>query len=133
MLGDDVAERAMPLWERACATTEWSAPPTWIHGDLHPANVLVDVGELSGVLDFGDLCAGDPAVDLVGAWLLFESSLVQIVLDDYGADDPMLPLRAQGWALLFSVMLASIEDDGGEGLTVAARASLQQLLDQSLP
>ena len=27
----------------------------WLHGDLHPLNVLVHDGALAGVIDFGDL------------------------------------------------------------------------------
>jgi len=34
-------------------------PPLWLHGDLHPGNVLVSDGCLSGVIDFGDLTSGD--------------------------------------------------------------------------
>jgi aminoglycoside phosphotransferase (APT) family kinase protein len=42
--------------------------PRLIHGDLDRQNVLVDLttGELSGVIDFGDVAIGDPAIDL---WL----------------------------------------------------------------
>jgi Ser/Thr protein kinase RdoA (MazF antagonist) len=29
----------------------------WLHGDLHPANILVDDGQVSGVIDFGDIAA----------------------------------------------------------------------------
>ncbi|HEY8720052.1 phosphotransferase [Pengzhenrongella sp.] len=29
-------------------------PPVWLHGDLHPANVVVSDGTLSGVIDFGE-------------------------------------------------------------------------------
>lgn len=42
----------------------------WLHGDLHPANVRTADGMVCGVIDFGDLCAGDPAYDLAAAWLL---------------------------------------------------------------
>ncbi len=45
---------------------------TWLHGDLHPHNVLTANGSLAGVIDWGDLCAGDPATDLASAWTLFE-------------------------------------------------------------
>jgi len=39
-----------------------------MHGDLHPANLLVIDGQPSGVLDFGLLAVGDPDVDLMVAW-----------------------------------------------------------------
>jgi Phosphotransferase enzyme family len=30
----------------------------WLHGDLHPANLLTGDGNFCGVVDFGDMCAG---------------------------------------------------------------------------
>jgi Ser/Thr protein kinase RdoA (MazF antagonist) len=29
----------------------------WLHGDLHPANILVNDAYASGVIDFGDITA----------------------------------------------------------------------------
>lgn len=66
-------ERAPTLlvWEAALAAPVWSGPSIWIHGDLHPANLVMNAGRLSAVIDFGDLTAGDPAVDLSIAWMLW--------------------------------------------------------------
>lgn len=41
-----------------------------VHGDLHPANVVVSDGTLPGIVGFGDMFAGDPAWDLAAAWVL---------------------------------------------------------------
>ena len=38
------------------------------HGDLHLRHLLVDDGELSGVIDWIDVCRGDPAIDLPLYW-----------------------------------------------------------------
>ena len=46
------------VWEKAVAAPAWDGPPTWLHGDLHPANVVTRDGTLAGVIDFGDMCAG---------------------------------------------------------------------------
>lgn len=45
--------------------------PTWLHGDLHSRNVLVDQGVISGVIDWGDITSGDCATDLASMWILF--------------------------------------------------------------
>jgi hypothetical protein len=52
------------------AAPGWAGPALWLHGDLHPANVLTADGTICGVIDFGDLFAGDPACDLAAAWIL---------------------------------------------------------------
>src|SRR5215467_6070810 len=43
---------ARAVWESAIDAAAWAGPPTWIHGDLHPANILVNAGEISAVIDF---------------------------------------------------------------------------------
>ncbi|WP_016699759.1 phosphotransferase [Actinoalloteichus spitiensis] len=40
-----------------------------VHGDLGPEHVLTVNGEITGVIDFGDVHLGDPAIDL--AWALY--------------------------------------------------------------
>ncbi len=63
----DVAGEARDVRDDAVAAPEWQGPPVWVHGDLHPANVVVSDGTLSGVIDFGAMFAGDPAWDLPAA------------------------------------------------------------------
>ena len=64
------AAALLQLWSQLVDTPPWTRPPVWIHGDFHPGNLLVNEGRLSAVIDFGDLCAGDPATDLSVAWML---------------------------------------------------------------
>jgi aminoglycoside phosphotransferase (APT) family kinase protein len=86
----------------------WAGSPVWLHGDFHPANILVNDGRVSGVIDFGDLTAGDPAADLAVAWMLLPGTCHQAFRDAYsrsggpaiGADDWA---RAEGWALALSL------------------------------
>ncbi|MEC5181785.1 phosphotransferase, partial [Arthrobacter sp. CG_A4] len=62
------------VWAQACAAKAWDRPPIMLHGDLHPGNILLtDRGSLAGVIDFGDVGAGDPAVDLAVGWLTFDA------------------------------------------------------------
>ncbi len=82
--------------------------PTWIHGDLHPRNILVDKGCLAGVIDWGDLCGGDRACDLAAVWMLLpqlESRRRAIAACREVSDTTWR--RARGWALLFAVILLS--------------------------
>lgn len=56
------------LWA-TLVTAPASTTAVWIHGDLHPANILVNEGTISGVIDFGDITSGDRATDLaVACW-----------------------------------------------------------------
>ncbi|CAJ1503688.1 phosphotransferase [[Mycobacterium] burgundiense] len=47
----------MAVWDDAVAAQAWEGPPAWAHGNLHPANVVVSDGTLSGIVDFGDMFA----------------------------------------------------------------------------
>lgn len=109
-------DRVRNVWEHAATAPEWNGPATWIHADLHPANVLVKDGRLCGVVDFGDLCAGDPACDLGAAWLLLPDGANDRFYERYihGADEPMMR-RARGWALLKALVCLIIGDDGSYG------------------
>jgi aminoglycoside phosphotransferase (APT) family kinase protein len=51
-------------------------PPTWLHGDLHPRNVLVEQGAITGIIDWGDITAGDAATDLAALWMLSLSQML---------------------------------------------------------
>lgn len=66
------------------------------HGDIGPEHVLVtDAGDLAGVIDWGDIEVGDPAVDL--AWILHAWPEVGArVLGAYGgAPDDRFLIRAR--------------------------------------
>lgn len=77
----------------------------WLHGDMHAQNVLSKDGRLAGVFDWGDMCGGDPAVDLCSVWgLLPHASARAAALKAYAPDDALLA-RAKGWAILFGATL----------------------------
>jgi aminoglycoside phosphotransferase (APT) family kinase protein len=104
----DGAARVRRRWDALVGTERWTGPRLWSAGDVHSANLIVADGRLRAVIDFGDLCAGDPAVDLAIAWMLFAESDRAVFRDaasvgDAPVDDAMW-LRAEGWALYFAVM-----------------------------
>ncbi|MFK0225780.1 aminoglycoside phosphotransferase family protein [Streptomyces sp. NPDC090303] len=123
------------VWEDALAAPGPQGPPVWLHGDLHPANVVVADGTLAGVLDFGELCAGDPATDLSAAWLLLPQGAADPFLTAYGRADGAAVRRARGWALLRAAGLIAIGRAGDLGLPggkptwgPAGRAALVRVL-----
>lgn len=96
-------------WLRCLETPAWEEPPVWLHGDLHALNVLWDGRQLCGVIDFGDLGAGDPAVDLVIAFTSFDDRDRAVFLDACAADVAMIE-RARGWALALGALFAASDD-----------------------
>lgn len=114
LVRDPDAVRA--VWEDAVAAPEWAGPRVWLHGDLHPANVLTTGGDLSGVIDFGDLFAGDPACDLAAAWILLPDGAADLFHAAYrpGPDAATLR-RARGWAVLRALSGIHIGDAGVHG------------------
>ncbi len=96
--------RVLELWETSLAAAPWTAPPQWIHGDPHTANLIVRDDALVGVIDFGDLCAGDPATDLAGGFLSLPLDSIEAFLRAYGEVDDATISRTLGWALHFGLM-----------------------------
>jgi aminoglycoside phosphotransferase (APT) family kinase protein len=90
-------------WQAHAAVPAWTGAPQWIHGDLHPLNLLVDRGVLSGVIDFGDVTTGDPATDLFAAWVLFDGAARDRFLELTAGGDHDLRRRGRGWALAMGV------------------------------
>ncbi|MFE6162537.1 aminoglycoside phosphotransferase family protein [Streptomyces sp. NPDC056486] len=126
---------ARDIWEDAVSAPGPQGPPVWLHGDLHPANVVVSGGTLSGVIDFGEMCAGDPATDLSAAWLLLPAGAAARFFDTYAHADEATVRRARGWAVYRAVGLIHIGRAGEQGLPggkrtwgVAGRATLDRLL-----
>nr|WP_206343885.1 aminoglycoside phosphotransferase family protein [Streptomyces mesophilus] len=107
---DGYAQAALvrDVWEKALAAPPWQGPPVWLHADLHPANVVVQDEMLAGVIDFGDLCAGDPAADLMAAWMLLPDGSASRFFDAYERADEATVDRARGLAVLKALVLVDI-------------------------
>lgn len=120
------------LWVRALQAAPWCASPVWVHGDLHAGNLLGRGGRLAGVIDFGGLGAGDPAVDLMPAWTLFDDGARSTFLDSLDADPDMV-LRGLGWTLSTAVVALAYYRPLGHPLADASRRILRGLLQTSVP
>ncbi|MGV9212485.1 aminoglycoside phosphotransferase family protein [Micromonospora sp. RB23] len=128
----DPADRvaALGIWEVAVAAPTWNGPPLWLHGDLHPANILVDRGRISAVIDFGDITSGDPATDLSVAWMLFTAEQRAALRRAYGRADDATWERARGWALALSLVFLTHSEDNPLMRGIGERA-LRLVLDSS--
>ena len=118
-------------WEKALSIPI-DTPDTWLHGDPHPRNVLVQEGRISAFIDWGDMTSGDPAGDLASIWMLLpDRSARDAAVATYGASAATWT-RARGWAVLYAVMLldAGLSDDPRMAL-IAERTFDRLLSDAS--
>jgi aminoglycoside phosphotransferase (APT) family kinase protein len=114
LIADPDAVRA--VWEDAVAAPEWTGPALWLHGDLHSANILTADGTFCGVIDFGDLFAGDPACDLAAAWHLLPDGAIDRFHAAYQpTPDPATLRRARGWAVRKALGCLFVGDAGVHG------------------
>jgi aminoglycoside phosphotransferase (APT) family kinase protein len=133
-IGSDAAD-VRAVWNDAVSAPAWDGPPVWVHGDLHPANVVVADGTLAGVVDFGALSAGDPASDLAAAWVLLPAGTATRFFTAYAEADRATIRRARGLAVLKSLFLMLMGQNGDRGLPggkpawgPAGRAALDRIL-----
>jgi aminoglycoside phosphotransferase (APT) family kinase protein len=100
-----ITTRIRQIWETGL-NAPMDVPATWLHGDLHPRNVLVEQGTIRGVIDWGDMTSGDCATDLASIWMLFsDPGARDNVLAAYAQCSETTLQRAQAWAVSFGVML----------------------------
>ncbi len=116
----DLAE---PIGRRATTLAPMVGPERWLHGDVHPGNMLANAGldRLVGLIDFGDLGRGDVASDLAGAWVLFDEPGRSRFRSAYETHRPEartdvdLWRRAEWWAVSFTTAVFAIAPQGPLG------------------
>jgi aminoglycoside phosphotransferase (APT) family kinase protein len=118
------------VWRAGVSAAPWDRHPVWIHGDMHPGNLVVHNGALAGIIDFGDVTAGDPAYDLAIAWLAFDApgraAFVTATESRYDAD---AWIRARAWAGAVALMLLAHSDDNPDYLALGWAAVDAALAD----
>jgi aminoglycoside phosphotransferase (APT) family kinase protein len=98
----------------------------WIHGDLHPGNLIADGGSLRAIIDFGDVTSGDPAYDLAVAWLAFDADGRDAFRRaTAGRYDDDAWRRARAWAAAVAVLLLAHSDDEPAYATLAAETLVE--------
>jgi aminoglycoside phosphotransferase (APT) family kinase protein len=103
-------------------------PTAVAHGDLHFRHLLLDEdGRACGVIDWGDVCRADPAIDLLLLWSFVPPSGRNAFLAAYGPVTTEQLLRARVLALFLSATLAwYAHDQGLAGVQREAIAGLER-------
>ena len=108
MEGLSIKSKHIQLWNAALEADTFKER-FWMHGDLHPNNMVLEDGRIQAIIDWGDMNAGDPASDLVCLWMLFnDAGEHQSFLDTYNPHPSMLA-RSIGWALFYVAHLYDID------------------------
>lgn len=117
-----LAELPRDLWRPPARVLELLAegarlPPSMrrvlTHGDLHVRHILVRHRSISGVIDWGDMCRSDPAIDLMLVWSLLLPAGRERFVEAYGPIDEESYLRARVLALFLGLTLAMYARDVG--------------------
>jgi aminoglycoside phosphotransferase (APT) family kinase protein len=104
---DLITKTIRNIWQRAL-NTPIDVGAKWLHGDLHPGNILVKKGMIVGIIDWGDITSGDIATDLACIWMLFNNRRArQEAIAQYSMSEQTLQ-RAKGWAIYFAITLLEV-------------------------
>lgn len=83
-----------------------AAEPRWVHGDLYARHLVLDESrQLVGVIDWGDVHLGDPAIDLSIAFSFLHPAARPLFRQAYGAIDDATWRRARFRAIHYGAML----------------------------
>jgi aminoglycoside phosphotransferase (APT) family kinase protein len=107
-------------------------PAVVVHGDLYARHLLVDdTGAVAGVIDWGDIHLGDPALDLAAAKLVLPSTELDAFIANYGPVDAATWDRATYRAIHHAALeLAYGVDRSDRDLIDAALFALTALREQ---
>jgi len=118
------------IWQAGLSAPAWDRPPVWIHGDMHPGNLVAYGGRLAGIIDFGDVTAGDPAYDLAVAWLAFDATGRARFIAATGARyDAATWVRAHAWAAAVVLTLLAHSDDNPDYFALGTDAATEVIAD----
>jgi aminoglycoside phosphotransferase (APT) family kinase protein len=114
-------------WDRVVAMPEWDRPPVWFHGDLLAGNLLVVDGRLRAIIDWGCCGTGDPAVEALPAWSVFDGEARAVYRDSISCDDATWE-RGRGWALSGALLAIPYYVETNPEFAALARRMLDSVL-----
>ena len=121
---------ARHVWDKTLRVPGWDRPPVWVHGDLQPGNLLAANGTLCAVIDFGLLGVGDPAVDMLPAWNLFDVRTRAVFREELAVDDATWE-RGKGWALSVALIALPYYWETNASIVAASLKTLDEVLTDS--
>jgi aminoglycoside phosphotransferase (APT) family kinase protein len=101
-----------------------------VHGDLHSGQIVInEQRQIVGIIDWGDVHVGDPAVDLGGVQAMLPGDCKDEFLKEYGVVDDVVWAAARGRAIWHTIaLLAHSVDVGDAAAILEARSSLERLI-----
>lgn len=100
-------------------------PRALCHGDLHFRQLLVDDDQLSGIVDWVDVCRADPGIDLSLAYGLLSPDARAAFFEEYGEVESESIVRTRVLALnLMAVLVHYGHEEGNPNVKAEALAGL---------
>ncbi|MFT7670348.1 MAG: aminoglycoside phosphotransferase (APT) family kinase protein [Planctomycetota bacterium] len=88
--------------------SSWSKTPCLVHGDLYARHLIVDsANSVTGIIDWGDVHRGDPALDLSLAYVFLPEAARGAFFNAYGDVDLDTHRRARFRGLLSAATLVT--------------------------
>jgi macrolide phosphotransferase len=104
-----------------------------LHADIKPAHLLIDGGRVSGLIDWGDVCLGDPDFDLAVIAMFFGHDMLVRLLEHLPDSDPA-EIQAKTWfftTVRWTQDLAFVMRCGDRDGTAAALQRLREHLAEA--
>jgi aminoglycoside phosphotransferase (APT) family kinase protein len=128
-------EAVADLLDRAAGLRLTPREPVVCHGDLHLRHVLARAdGRAGGVIDWGDVCLADPAIDLAFGYAALAGSARERLISAYQRAGGT-PLTAEQKTLarllalgLSAMLVLTAHETGDAGLREEARAGMTRAL-----
>jgi aminoglycoside phosphotransferase (APT) family kinase protein len=103
-------------FERLAQAEPFVGPTVWVHGDLYGRHLLFDESKgLRGVIDWGDVHLGDPALDLSIAFSFLPASARGTFWSAYLSVDEATLDRARFRGLYYGLLLLEYGTDVSDG------------------
>ena len=123
-------DAVLSVWNHAVQLQPWDGAETLIHADLMPGNLLTKNGRLGGVIDFATAGVGDPAQDLIVAWMLLPAHVRPAFRQAIDLDDATW-LRGRARALSMALGHLDYYRDTNPVMVDNARYTIREVLADS--